>query len=508
MSRTGLDSLGLIMRVLVTIAVLFVVSYAWSQEPAPPQPQPNYVLSGKLTESDNHTYRSLPFEVKAGTRRVTIVFSHTAADQRTVIDLGLYDPQRLRGWSGSDKKWFTVSDMDATASYLPGAIQPGTWKLLLGVPNIRKGVTAEYTAKIYLGDSIELPNIARTQVVPIRAGPAWYQGDLHGHTGHSDGKCDSMHDGRVFCPEFKILEKAASLGLDFVAVTDHNTVSHHNALEQWQPYFDRLLLIRGREITTFFGHSNVWGTSGDIDFRVGPGLTATDMVESARAVGGTVSLNHPGRPSNEDCMGCGWTASIDFSQVDAIEAVNGIDADTPVSGIPFWEARLNEGHRITAVGGSDDHSLPEVAGLRGALGTPTTVVYASEFSERAVLNGIRAGHVFLKVQGPSGPSIYLEAKADQQSAMVGDNLKTSRGKQIAFSVKVVGASGSSVEIIRDGKQASVLTDSRVGSGEQSLRFSVVSDGEHHWYRANLRGADGRLLALTNPIYENFPDSHP
>lgn len=479
---------------------------AIAQKPA--ETQPTYVLTGKFVDADNNTYRALPFEVPAGTHRITIVFSHTARDQRTVIDLGLYDPDRLRGWSGSDKSWFTISDVDATASYLPGPIQPGTWKLQLGVPNIRKGVTSEYTAKIYLGKTIALPKISETVAKPLKAQAGWYQGDLHGHTGHSDGKCESMHDGNVFCPEFRILEKATSLGLDFIAVTDHNTVSHHDALEKWQPYFDRLLLIPGREVTTFFGHANAYGTSENIDFRVAPGWTATDMAKQVRAAGGLLSVNHPVRPSGEECMGCGWRAPIDWNFVDGIEAVNGIDPDTPYSGVPFWQARLNEGHRITMIGGSDDHNLPEVAGIRGAVGVPTTVVYAAELSERSVLDGIRAGHVFLKTKGPKGPNVYLTATCHNQSVMVGDLCKTAAGEEISFAVQVIGVANGKVEVVRDGNVAPLLQDSGIKSADDTLRFTAKSDGGRHWYRVNVRGADGALLALTNPIYENFPERKP
>lgn len=489
-------------RLLRIAIVLFVVATAAAQTP------PTYVLTGKFADADNNTYRALPFEVPAGTHRLTIVFSHTAADQRTVIDLGLYDPDRLRGWSGSDKSWFTISDVDATASYLPGPIQAGTWKLQLGVPNLRKGVTAEYTAKIYLGKTIALPNIPEAQVKPLRAQAGWYQGDLHGHTGHSDGKCASMHDGNVFCPEFRILEKASSLGLDFIAVTDHNTVSHHDALEKWQPYFDRLLLIPGREVTTFFGHANAYGTSENIDFRVGPGWTASDMAKQVRAAGGVLSLNHPVRPSGEECMGCGWTAPIDWNYVDAIEAVNGIDPDTPYSGVPFWQAQLNKGHRITMIGGSDDHNLPEVAGIRGAVAVPTTVVYAMELSERGVLDAIKAGHVFLKTKGPKGPNVYLTATSGGQSAIVGDNIQTSAGDEMTFAVRVTGAANGKVEVIRDGSVSALMRDASIKSADDTLRFTAKSDGQRHWYRVNLRDADGSLLALTNPIYENFAGPSP
>lgn len=35
-----------------------------------------------------------------------------------------------------------------------------------------------------------------------------------------------------------------------------------------QPAFDKILLVPGREITTFYGHANVFGLTDFIDFRM------------------------------------------------------------------------------------------------------------------------------------------------------------------------------------------------------------------------------------------------
>ena len=56
--------------------------------------------------------------------------------------------------------------------------------------------------------------------LPAAPGRTWLAGDLHSHTVHSDGA--------LTVPELAAL--AVSRGLDFVAVTDHNTVSHHREL--------------------------------------------------------------------------------------------------------------------------------------------------------------------------------------------------------------------------------------------------------------------------------------
>src|SRR5882757_8355504 len=116
--------------------------------------QTDVVLRGVLTGQDNQTWRLVPFDVPAGTTRITVDFDYTTRDARTPIDLGVVGPDGFRGqdgfrgWSGGNKRSFTISATDATPSYLPGAIRPGRWNLLLGIPNIRPDTRAEYTASI------------------------------------------------------------------------------------------------------------------------------------------------------------------------------------------------------------------------------------------------------------------------------------------------------------------------------------------------------------------------
>ena len=76
-----------------------------------------------------------------------------------------------------------------------------------------------------------------------------FRGDLHCHTHHSDAKG---------APE-TLAKNARRNGLDFLAVTDHNTTS------QWK-YFGPsstpdLIFVPGMEITTARGHANIFGLS-------------------------------------------------------------------------------------------------------------------------------------------------------------------------------------------------------------------------------------------------------
>ncbi|PYX99761.1 MAG: phosphotransferase [Acidobacteria bacterium] len=375
--------------------------------------QPDLVLHGTVKGEQNNTYIEVPFDVPANTARLTVSFHYTGKEERTTLDLGIQDPQRFRGWSGGNKSSFTISATDATPSYLPGVVLPGTWKLWIGVPNIRPQSVASYEAKIYF-EAAGKGAVEGFAEAPLRSGAGWYRGDLHMHTAHSDGSCKSQNGNKMPCPVFVTLQAAAARGLDFIAVTDHNTVSHFDALRELQPYFDRLLLIPGREITTFEGHANVYGTTDFIDFRIGSG-SVPDMktlLERIGNRGALFSINHPGAPTGEVCMGCGWRPKAwDMRLVSAVEAVNGGAEEGPYSGVPFWEQQLSAGYRATAIGGSDNHNPDLPPDKPGSVGSPTTVVYASELSVPGILAGIHSGRVFVDLTGSQDRLLDFTAQA-------------------------------------------------------------------------------------------------
>lgn len=447
-------------------------------------------LSGVMTGKDHQTYREVPFRVPAGVTGVTVEFAYTGKDQKAVIDLGLRDPVRLRGWSGGNKARFTVTDTWATPSYLPGPLPPGEWKLILGAPNLRKDSRAEYTAKITFDRGPVFHGFAEA---PLKAGPGWYRGDLHMHTEHSDGSCVSRTGKRTPCPVFRTLEAAAARGLDFVAVSDHNTPAHFQDLAELQGFYDDLLLIPAREVTTFHGHANVFGMTAPLDYQLG-GTRAPTMdtilrqVEAAHAL---ISLNHPALPSGEACMGCGWTAPIDFARVPAIEAINGTTSAGPLAGIGFWEKRLNEGYRITAVGGSDNHDagLPPERGV----GRPTTVVHADNLSQDAILDGIRKGHVFVDAQGTRDRMLDVRFEAAQLAFEMGDRAPGSGGR---LTVRVRRAAGGHIAFAGPAApqvKSAPLTDDDTVTVE-------IPQGTGAWLRVDVVGPDGALWLLGNPIY--------
>ena len=480
---------------------------ALPQDSAHPPAVPDAVLHGEVRGAQNHTYIQVPFQVPAGVARVTVAFAYTGKEQHTALDLGLLDPRELRCWSGGNKSLLTIGLSDATPSCLPGLIPSGTWNLLLGVPNIRPAVTAHYTAQIFFTRTGLVAGEPAILNAPLRSGPAWYRGDLHLHTAHSDGQCPSQTGTMVPCPVFFTVQAAAQRGLDFIAITDHNATSQYDAMRELQPYFDKVLLIPGREITTFQGHLNFLGTTQFLDFRLGsrsvPDVNV--LLQNAKALGALVSINHPAAPSGEICMGCGWTPAVpvDMNLLEAVEAVNGGSEIPAFSGIPFWEHQLNLGHRLTAIGGSDNHRPMRPLDQAGSIGRPTTVVYATELSTPAILEGIRSGRVFIDLTGSRDRLLEMQARMGSVSATMGGRLDPSSGQTVSLDLHILACAGATVHLPLDGEDSPLLPAQKITAADQKLHFSWQSDGKRHWLLAEVRDGDGRLLLLGNPLYVNW-----
>src|SRR6266568_4347413 len=135
----------------------------------------------------------------------------------------------MANWSHTGR--WTLEDRFASPwHYLPVDLEAGTWQVMIGVHRVppdvlRYRLTAE-TALLGMapGPTPPAPPPPRDRpprrVLPARAGRRWLAGDLHTHTVHSDGALTVQ----------ELAALAAGRGLDFLAVTDHNTVSHHAEL--------------------------------------------------------------------------------------------------------------------------------------------------------------------------------------------------------------------------------------------------------------------------------------
>jgi len=235
--------------------------------------------------------------VPPGLQQLTVSYGYSGAvsaalpaGHGNVVDIGCFDArgceflqgQGFRGWSGSDRRTFSIAVDAATPGYLPGPLYPGTWNVIFGLYHILPS-GCDYSLTIVGQPGRKLP---AQQPAPLaspvlsreaRCTAATFRATTH----HSDGT-GGLDD---------LAAAARARALDFVAVTDHNTISHLPYLAQVGG--DDLLLIPGEEITTYYGHANAWGIRGWQEFRCRDDATMARIMDAVHAAGAVVSVNHP-----------------------------------------------------------------------------------------------------------------------------------------------------------------------------------------------------------------------
>jgi hypothetical protein len=137
----------------------------------------------------------------------------------------------------------------------------------------------------------------------------------------------------------------------------------------------------------------------------------------------------------------------------------------------------------------------------GSIGSPTTVVYAAELSTPAILDGIRAGHVFIDVAGTHDRLLEVTAHVGARIVHAGDTLSAAAGDQVEFSAHVAAAAGGTLHWVEDDQD--VAPAAAISTADSTQTLPWTSDGRRHWFRAQVAGPDGKLWLIGNPIYVNW-----
>ncbi|WP_093419223.1 CehA/McbA family metallohydrolase [Saccharopolyspora flava] len=426
----------------------------------------------------------LPVEVPEGVAELEVVYSYDEPEvpdgaRGNACDIGVFGPhghelgdaRGFRGWSGGFRDRFTLSASAATPGYLPGPIEPGTWHVVLGPYTVApQGMRYRVEVTLRFGEpgAPAKPNPA-PETAPARdRGRAWYRGDNHLHTVHSDGRRTPA----------ELVEAARAAGLDFITSTEHNTPS---ASWQWGEHAtDDLLILNGEEVTTRSGHWPAIGLPpGEwIDWR----YRSTDprgfrrFVDQVHDAGGLVVAAHP----FANCFGC--TYEFDYALADLIEVWNKDWTAEEEAALHQWDGLLRTGHWIPLIGNSDAHNPTD------AVGSPHTVVLADSLRREDLLAGLRTGRSWLA----ESASVQLEftATAGGRSAGIGETLPVDTGTPVTFEVSVSGVPGTEVRVL----DQLGLEHSATGSTSWTTYRRYT-----RWARVEVRRGD-TAVALTNPIF--------
>ncbi|MDQ3703479.1 MAG: CehA/McbA family metallohydrolase, partial [Chloroflexota bacterium] len=402
---------------------------------------------------------------------------------RNLLTITLFDPSGFRGAGHrhAPQQEIVITPDGATPGFLPGELTPGTWTVEVDchcvLPSETDGVTYELEVTANETDSPPAgegdpghlpPTVAAptegaaphspiptwmpdrspvdtlrernpgaggrtgrrdgglnlrsvSQVGPIvfalprhlegaKSGLRWLKGDLHLHSNHSDGRWGVN----------ALAHYAAVHQLDFIALTDHNTVSGRDDLAKALADAGlTVTLIPSMELTTYHGHANALGVEDWIDWRVAappdavdlapisssppapdvvvPGRTMGEAAADIRRRGGTFVINHPRSPGYPACTGCHWEFGAESAgYADVLEVWNGpwgVRGQNSEA-LALWDGWLNAGHRLPGVAGSDGHTVPqrpEQLGFTYAFAAPHPT---------SVLTAVRAGRTYLSA-GPA-----------------------------------------------------------------------------------------------------------
>lgn len=374
-------------------------------------------------------YPRVPFAVD-GEGSVEVHLS--VVTEGAVVDLGCEGPAGWRGWSGGARTRFAITPDAATPGYVPGPLEPGEWAVVLGLHRVpAAGIEVEVTISLPATGPVEAeppapprPDVRRGSArgLPSPAGTTWLACDFHAHSTHSDG--DQSLD--------QLAARAVASGLDLLAVTDHNTVSHHPHLPAVGARYD-LPLIPGQEVTTARGHANAFGDIGWIDFRT-PADTWLDQVE---ARGGLLSVNHPIEGD------CSWQHPL--TRIPPVLELWHIGWFRDVRSDAMWAFWNQWRHDVSVVGGGDFH----IAGDGRPPGLPTTWVAAADRSPDAVLEAVEAGRTAIAWAAWDSPALLRfddeVVAVDAEGTVLVDidgRRRPVHGDRVALAADTGGAAGA------------------------------------------------------------------
>lgn len=339
----------------------------------------------------------------------------------------------------------------------------------------------------------------------------WYRGELHAHSTYGIGK-QSVRE---------LVRRAERLGLDFLAITDRNTLDA--ALD---PEFksNSVVLIPAME----------WGNvDKGVALVYAPGVfpPPTDRISVAQALmlrvqaqGGVFAIAHPCFGTAPWQWGLSWANAIevwcrgwntppplwwdrlgeDVKERKDGQLIHSIAIATATPGQSangqaalFWDLETTRGLKASVIAGS------YTVDSRSPMGSPVTYVFAREKSLKGILEGLRMGRTFVS-KDLKGPVINLTADMmDDGTIELGIGQYAPLNVPIRFFVEVQHAKGKRLEVLLNGRP---FRSQPINSDAWTYSFLRVPES-YSVYRARVveRAKPGShgvvdVLAMTSPIY--------
>ena len=297
-----------------------------------------------------------------------------------------------------------------------------------------------------------------------------YRCDFHAHSTYSDGRCDID----------EIHQWMGHAGIDFMAITDHNTILQKADCSRYPDMW------YGEEITTKGRFHHIVGLN--ISEKLNPEeMDIEETVQAVRKQGGFPVIAHP----------CGWYGNpypperIQVAEKIggrfAIEIGNAADNifdyfdETDEEAVRFWDKLLLEGKEVVGLGDTDEHHCYQI-------GVVWNGVICNSLTREKILEAVTKGHLFVS----NGPIAILK----MEEAMMGDAVYTGKGK-LSFKVECYDDYGLyKIRIVKNGELFKELKLEE--EKEAKFEFEDQLTTDFAYYRVECHTLDGKR-AYSNPI---------
>ncbi|EJQ60109.1 hypothetical protein BK735_10875 [Bacillus mycoides] len=315
-----------------------------------------------------------------------------------------------------------------SAGCIGGDIQSGNWELeVVYIPHCAKkvvkftGEKVDYTVNIEVNDQLERKynreHFCKGNVFidedrfnkVVNEEHCWYKGDFHEHTDLTDGEIDDEL-GMGVCEKQE---------LDFLYATEHNIV---------MPSYQKgnTLIIPSMELTTPYGHYNIFGIREFIDFTeyIDESFSAEKMnalFSLMKEKGYLLSVNHPFMKP--------WAnqVNINLENVHTMEIMCDPtykkSKSSTLEALRCFDQMWSNGLKIWGIGGSDSHLHPSKTfpGSKdpSIYGDPGTYVLCNGLSIKNLKFAIKNGRIYFS----RFRKLAIDIQNEGETIAVGDEAK-------------------------------------------------------------------------------------
>ena len=328
-------------------------------------------------------------------------------------------------------------------------------------------------------------------------------GVIHIHTIYSDGGGNFEDVGRA----------ANQLRLDYLVVTDHNTLKPLR--EGKQGWYGMTLVMIGSEISTRAGHYLALNINEEIDRT----KTTQDIIDNVSRQGGLGFIAHPYFKKRPwiDWTVHGFTGIEGYNTVhDALDENKlrialwsiAMPADSvflsmlerPSDSLAKWEEMIEQHGKVVGIGSADAHEV-RILGLRIApyelmfklIRTHVLLPTGTPLSKETFYPALAAGHAYFAIDllADAEDFVFMADNGQAVQGIMGDEIALVPDLRLT----TILSAPAQLELFRDGRSIAKTTN-------RLWHVPVTAPGVYRLEASR----HGKPWIFSNPIYVKSPDS--